>query len=140
MSTIIINGQPYAAGLYWLDRAGPAATARAARRFARPWCVHHAGQTGYAAGSEDATPEGVPTLAPALLEAIESHFWMVLVAGDAAEDDSPGSDAGRFALIKVRDSAVLADGDEVFINPDSAIEAFERARALGWELCHAGPA
>ena len=130
---IVINGQPFAAGLYWLDRAGPAATARAACRFARPWCVHFADQTGYAAGSEDATPEGVPALAPALLEAIESHFWMVLVAGDAAEDD-PGGDAGRFALIKVRDGAVLADGDELFTNRKAAIEAFERARALGWDL------
>ena len=129
MSTILINGQPFAAGLYWLERSGPAATARAARRFARPWCVHRAGQTGYAGDTEDDAPEGLPALAPALVDSIESEFWMALAAGDAAPGDS-----GRFALIKVRDGAVLADGDEVFTNRDAALEAFGRARALGWDL------
>ena len=129
MSTILINGQPFAAGLYWLERSGPAATARAARRFARPWCVHRAGQTGYAGGTEDDAPEGLPALAPALVDSIESEFWMALAAGDAATGAS-----GRFALIKVRDGAVLADGDEVFTNRDAALEAFGRARALGWDL------
>ena len=129
MSTILINGQPFAAGLYWLERAGPAATARAARRFARPWCVHRAGQTGYAGGAEGDAPEGLPALALALNEFIESEFWMALVASDAVPGDS-----GRFALTKVRDGAVLADGDEVFSNRDAAVEAFNRARALGWDL------
>ena len=96
MSTLVINGRPFAAGLYWLERAGPAATARAARRFARPWCVHRAGQTGYAGGTEDDAPEGLPALAPALVDSIESEFWMALVAGDAAPGNSGGS--GRFAL------------------------------------------
>ena len=129
MSTILINGQPFAAGLYWLERSGPAATARAARRFARPWCVHRAGQTGYAGDTEDDAPEGLPALAPALVDSIESEFWMALAAGDAAAGAS-----GRFALIKVRDGAVLADGDEIFTNRDAALEAFGRARALGWDL------
>ena len=129
MSTLVINGQPFAAGLYWLERSGPAATARAARRFARPWCVHRAGQTGYAGGTEDDAPEGLPALALALVDSNESEFWMALVAGDAATGAS-----GRFALIKVRDGAVLADGDEVFTNRDAALEAFGRARALGWDL------
>ena len=135
MSTLVINGRPFAAGLYWLDRAGPAATARAARRFARPWCVHRAGQTGYAGGAEDDAPEGLPALAPALVDSIESDFWMALVAGDAATGDSTDrGDTGHYALIKVRDGAVLADGDEVFTGRDAAVEAFERARALGWDL------
>ena len=129
MSTILINGQPFAAGLYWLERSGPAATARAARRFARPWCVHRAGQTGYAGGAEGDAPEGLPALALVLNEFIESEFWMALVASDAVPGDS-----GRFALTKVRDGAVLADGDEVFTNRDAALEAFGRARALGWDL------
>ena len=132
MSTLVINGQPFAAGLYWLERAGPASTARAARRFARPWCVHRAGQTGYAGGAEDDATEGLPALALALVDSIESDFWMALVAGDAAPGDSGGS--GRFALTKVRDGAVLADGDEVFTNRDAAVEAFTRARTLGWDL------
>ena len=135
MSTILINGRPFAAGLYWLERSGPATTARAARRFARPWCVHRAGQTGYAGGAEGDTPEGLPALAPALVDSIESDFWMALVAGDAATGDSTNrGDTGHYALIKVRDGAVLADGDEVFTGLDAAVEAFERARALGWDL------
>ena len=135
MSTILINGQPFAAGLYWLERSGPAATARAARRFARPWCVHRAGQTGYAGDTEDDAPEGLPALAPALVDLIESEFWMALVAGDAATGNSTDTgDAGHCALIKVRDGAVLADGDEVFTGRDAAVEAFNRARALGWDL------
>ena len=135
MSTILINGQRFAAGLYWLERSGPAATARAARRFSRPWCVHRAGQTGYAGGAEDDAPEGLPALAPALVDSIESDFWMALVAGDAATGDSTDrGDTGHYALTKVRDGAVLADGDEVFTNRDAAVEAFNRARALGWDL------
>ena len=135
LSTILINGQRFAAGLYWLERSGPAATARAARRFARPWCVHRAGQTGYAGGAEDDAPEGLPALALALVDSIESDFWMALVAGDAATGDSTDrGDTGHYALIKVRDGAVLADGDEVFTGRDAAVEAFNRARALGWDL------
>ena len=135
MSTLVINGLPFAAGLYWLERAGPAVTARAARRYARPWCVHRAGQTGYAGGTEDDDPEGLPALALALNEAIESEFWMALVAGHAALGDADADrDTGRYALIKVRDGAVLADGDEVFTNREGAVEAFDRARALGWDL------
>ena len=118
-----------------MERAGPATTARAARRFARPWCVHRAGQTGYAGGAEGDTPEGLPALALALVDSIESEFWMALVAGDAATGNSTDTgDTGRYALIKVRDGAVLADGDEVFTGRDAAVEAFNRARALGWDL------
>ena len=135
MSTILINGRPFAAGLYWLERAGPATTARAARRFARLWCVHRSGQTGYAGGAEGDTPEGLPALALALVDSIESEFWMALVASDAATDDATDTDdTGHYALIKVRDGAVLADGDEVFTGRDAAVEAFDRARALGWDL------
>ena len=135
MSTLVIDGQPFAAGLYWLERSGPATTARAARRFSRPWCVHRTGQTGYAGGAGGDAPEGLPALAPALVDSIESEFWMALVAGDAATVNSTDTgDTGRYALIKVRDGAVLADGDEVFTGRDAAVEAFNRARALGWDL------
>ena len=135
MSTLVVNGQPFAAGLYWLDRAGPAATARAARRFARPWCVHRAGQTGYAGGAEGDLPDGLPALAPALADSIESEFWMALVAGDAATGNATDTvGTGHYALIKVRDGAVLADGDEVFTGRGAAVEAFGRARTLGWDL------
>ena len=64
---------------------------------------------------------------------------MALAASDAAvghgeAGNSPAADTGRYALIKVRDGAVLADGDEVFTGRDAAVEAFNRARALGWDL------
>ena len=135
MSTLVINGRPFSAGLYWLDRAGPAATARAARRFARPWCVQRSDQTGYAGGTEEGDPEGFPALALALADSIKSEFWMALVAGDAATGNSTDTvDTGHYALIKVRDGALLADGDEVFTGRDAAVEAFARARALGWDL------
>ena len=55
-------------------------------------------------------------------------------AGDADTSVYGTGVAGRYALIKVRDGAVLADGDEVFGGRDAALEAFGRARALGWDL------
>ena len=133
MSTILINGRPFAAGLYWLERSGPATTARAARRFARPWCVHRAGQTGYAGGAEGDTPEGLPALAPALVDSIESEFWMALVAGDAAPGDAIDTgDTGHYALLKVRDGAVLADGDEGYC------QVVRRVPQVGGRRCSGG--
>ena len=48
------------------------------------------------------------------------------------------ADDGRHALVKARDGAFLADGDEVFADRVSALEAFERYRDVGWAL-HATP-
>ncbi|MDE0407755.1 MAG: hypothetical protein OXN81_07825, partial [Alphaproteobacteria bacterium] len=123
MSVIVIGGRRYAAGLYWLERGGARATVRTARRLGRPWCVHAGERTGFAAdigspagpgleglGPEGPGPEGLPALALALSEHIGGAFWMALVADDAAE----GGGEGRWALVKARDGAVLADGDEVF--------------------------
>ena len=135
MSAIAVGERRYAAGLYWLERGGAGATARAARRLGRPWCVHHGERTGFAAedGSrEGAGPEGLPALALALQAHLQEQFWMALVEGD-----EPGG-GGRFALVKARGGAVLADGDEVFDDRAAALEAFERARGLGWTL-HATP-
>ena len=129
MSAIAVGGRAYAAGLYWLERRGPSATARAARRLARPCYVHHGERTGFAAGDGEDSADGLPALALALLEHIEGAFWMALV-----EDDG----GGPCALVKARDGAVLADGDEFFATRAAALAAFERARALGWAL-HATP-
>ena len=155
MSAIVVGGRAYAAGLYWLGREGARATARTARRLNRPWCVHHGGRTGFAAddagqgpagpGPEGRNPAGSgpagrPALAAALLEHIEDGFWMALVEGDAdpSAAGGPGGGEGRYALVKARDGAVLADGDEVFDDRAAAIAAFGRARNLGWSL-HATP-
>ena len=162
MSGVVVGGRRYAAGLYWLERGGARATARTARKLGRPWCVHRGARTGFAEddicaedGSADGSdpagfgpagpgpaglhpagsgPEGLSALALALQELIGGEFWMALVADDAA--DAGGE--GRCALVKARDGAVLADGDEVFDDPTAAIAAFERARAFGWAL-HATP-
>ena len=144
MSVINVGGRAFAAGLYWLERGGPGATARTARRLGRPWCVHHGERTGFAADDPAETlmaetlgpqnPGGrrhecLPALALALLASIEGAFWMALVEGDAEP-----SGGRRYALVKARGGAVLADGDEVFEDRAAAVAAFERARPLGWSL------
>ena len=121
-----VGGRRFAAGLYWLERGNAASVARSARAFGRPWHVHWGGQTGYAADEEE--PGSCPSLAASLQAHIAAPFWMALVE---ATD-------GRLALVKARDGAMLADGDEVFPDRASALEAFERSRDVGWAL-HATP-
>ena len=126
MSVLAVGGRRFAAGLYWLDRGGAASVARNARAFGRPWHVHWGEQTGYATDEED--PGGCASLAASLQAHIAAPFWMALVEADD----------GRLALVKARDGAFLADGDEVFADRASALEAFQRAREVGWAL-HATP-
>ena len=66
MSVIRVGGRAFAAGLYWLERGGPGATARTARRLGRPWWVHHGERTGFAVDdpAETLVPE---TLVPETL-------------------------------------------------------------------------
>ena len=135
MSAITVGGRTFAAGLCWLERGGAGATARTARRLGRPWYVHRRERTGFAAvdpacGPEGLDPAGLPALALALLDCIDGEFWMALVEGDAAPSDG----GRRYALVKARGGAVLADGDEVFNDRAAALKAFERARTLGWML------
>ena len=115
MSVLTVGGRRFAAGLYWLEREGAASVARNARAFKRPWHVHWGGQTGYAADKE--SPKGCPSLAASLQARIAATTWMALVEADD----------GRLALVKARDGAFLADGDEVFADRESALAAFERA-------------
>ena len=122
MSVLAIGGRRFAAGLYWLERGSAASVARNARAFGRPWHVHWGEQTGYAADEED--PGGCPSVAASVQAHIAAPFWMALVAADD----------GRLALVKARDGAFLADGDEVFPDRASALEAFERSRDVGWAL------
>ena len=116
MSVLTVGGRRFAAGLYWLERGGAASVARNARAFKRPWHVHWNGQTGYAADEE--SPQACPSLAASLQAHIAAPTWMALVEADG----------GRLALVKARDGAFLADGDEVFSERSSALQAFERSR------------
>ena len=122
MSVLAIGGRRFAAGLYWLERGSAASVARNARAFGRPWHVHWGGQTGYAADEED--PGGCPSLAASLQKHVGAPAWMALL--EAAD--------GRLALVKARDGAILADGDEVFPDRASALEAFERSLGAPWAL------
>ena len=126
MSVLTTGGRRFAAGLYWLERGGAASVARNARVFKRPWHVHWGGQTGYAADEE--SPKDCPSLAASLQRHIALPSWMALVEADD----------GRLALVKARDGTFLADGDEVFSERASALDAFERGRDAGWAL-HATP-
>ena len=126
MSVLTVGGRRFAAGLYWLERGGAASVARNARAFKRPWHVHWGGQTGYAADEE--SPKGCPSLAASLQAHIALPSWMALVEADD----------GHLALVKARDGAFLADGDEVFSKRAPALDAFERGRDAGWAL-HATP-
>ena len=126
MSVLTVGGRRYVAGLFWLERGNAASVARNARAFRRPWHVHWGDQTGYAADEED--PGGCPSLAASLQAHIGAPFWMALVEADD----------GRLALVKAREGAILADGDEVFPDRAGALEAFERSREVGWSL-HATP-
>ena len=116
MSVLTIGGRRFAAGLYWLERGGAASVARNARAFKRRWHVHWGEQTGYAADEE--SPKDCPSLAASLQARIATPTWMALVEADD----------GRLALVKARDGAFLADGDEVFADREAALAAFERAR------------
>ena len=116
MSVLTIGERRFAAGLYWLEREGAGSVARNARAFKRPWHVHWGEQTGYAADEE--SPKGCPSLAASLQARIAAPTWMALVE----------SDDGRLALVRARDGAFLADGDEVFSDREAALAAFERAR------------
>ena len=125
MSVLTIGRRRFAAGLYWLERGGAASVARNARAFKRPWHVHWGGQSGYAADEE--SPKGCPSLAASLQGRIAAPTWMALVEADD----------GRLALVKARDGAFLADGDEVFADREAALAAFERA--CGGTESSAGP-
>ena len=76
------------------------------------------GRPGYAANEE--SPKDCPSLAASLQAHIAAPTWMALVEGDD----------GRLALVKARDGALLADGDEVFSERASALDAFERSRGV----------
>ena len=128
MSVVVLGGERYAAGLDWTERAGRAATARRAREHDRPFVVHWRDQTGFGPGGPESV-EGLPSLAAALSAHVGAASFVALVEGQG----------GRFALTRVRDGIILADGDEVFDDREAALAAFERARRAGGWAPYATP-
>ena len=130
MSVILVGGRRYAANLRWLERAGRRGTARTAERLRRHWFVHDGEHTGFAGRDASGCPNGLPALSLALLTLIGNGRWVALVEGAAM------GGATLYALVKARDGAVLADGEDVFSDRAAALRAFERSP--GWVL-HATP-
>ena len=128
MSVVVLGGERFAAGLDWMDRAGRSATARRARELGRPFVAHWRNQTGFGPGGPESV-EGLPSLAAALSAHVGVASFVALAGGQG----------GRFALVRVRDGSILADGDEVFDDREAAVAAFERARKAGGWAPYATP-
>ena len=122
MNVLTFNKRSFAVGLHWMERGSKAGVVAHAVNFNAPYFVHWEKQTGYLSGESD-SPEGLPSLSLALLRVVPKKFFMALVQ----------SDEGAYALVKVRDRAVQADGESVFTERGAAIEAFEKARTMGYE-------
>ena len=130
MSVISVGGRRYAANLCWLERFGR--TARTAEWLQRHWLVHRGKRTGFAAWDASGCPEGLPALSLALMALIGGGRWVALLEGAATDGGA------LYALVRARDGAVLADGEELFYDRATALEACERFWSPGWAL-HATP-
>ena len=122
MSTLLISGRPWAAGLVWRQRSHRASEARMARRFQRPFLVHVRARTGFAG------PDGEPgqvSLAAALAHHIEDTDWIALLADDGD---------GRVALIRQVEGAIPGDGDEIHPGREEALAALAPLRRPGVPL------
>ena len=119
MSTLVISGRPWAAGLVWRQRSHRASEARMARRFHRPFLVHSGARTGFAGPDGEA---GQASLAAALALHIEEADWIALLADDGD---------GRVALVRQAEGAFPGDGDEIHPGRDEALAALGRLRRRG---------
>ena len=122
MSTLIIGGRPWAAGLAWRARSHRASEARTARRFDCPFLVHSRHQTGFA--DPDDT-EGLVSLAAALARHLDESEWIA-----ALQDD----DGGSVAVVRFENGGFPPDGDEIFPDRGSARDAIRRSRRPGVAL------
>ena len=117
MSVIVVCGERYAAGLDWEDR-----NARFLRSRDYAWHVARPGQIGRAPehGEHHAR---LPSLAACLVDVTPGENWVALVEGQG----------DRYAVVRVADGSLLADGDRVYDGRELALAAFDRAQAA-----HAG--
>ena len=116
MSTIVISGRPWAAGLVWRQRSHRASEARMARRFHCPFLVHSGTRTGFAGPDGEA---GQVSLAAALAHHIKEADWIALLADDVD---------GRVALLRQVEGAFPGDGDEIHPGREEALAALVRLR------------
>ena len=119
MSTLVVSGRPWAAGLVWRQRSHRASEARMAQRFRRPFLVHAGTRTGFAGPDGEA---GQVSLAAALAHHIEEPDWIALLADDGD---------GRVALVRQEEGAFPGDGDEIHPGRDEALAALDRTRRPG---------
>ncbi len=119
MSTLVISGRPWAAGLVWRQRSHRASEARMARRFHCPFLVHSGARTGFAGPDGEA---GQVSLAAALACHIEESDWIALLADDGD---------GRVALLRQVEGAFPGDGDEIHPGRDEALDSLDRLRRPG---------
>ena len=119
MSTLLISGRPWAAGLVWRQRSHRASEARMARRFRCPFLVHSGMQTGFAGGEVRA---GQASLGAALARHLRQTDWIALLADDTD---------GRVALLRQVDGVFPPDGDEIHASRDEALAVLERLRRPG---------
>ena len=119
MSTLVVSGRPWAAGLVWRQRSHRASEARMARRFRRPFLVHSGTRTGFA---EPDGHRGQVSLAAALAHHIDDTDWIALLADDGD---------GRVAVIRQVEGAFPGDGDDVYPGRDDALAALDRLRRPG---------
>ena len=119
MSTLVISGRPWAAGLVWRQRSHRASEARVARRFHCPFLVHSGARTGFAGPDGEA---GEVSLAAALAHHIGAADWIALLADDGD---------GRVALLRQVEGAFPGDGDEIHPGREEALAALDRLRRPG---------
>lgn len=122
MSTLVISGRPWAAGLVWRQRSHRASEARMARRFRCPFLVHSGARTGFAGPDGEA---GQVSLAAALAHHIEEPDWIALLADDGD---------GGIALVRQVEGAFPGDGDEIYPSRDEALAALAPLRRPGVPL------
>lgn len=130
MSVVLqFGGRGYVAGLYWTQ---PGTEEDRESRRERAWTVEWGDQTGWVpkeAGLRGV--DGVPSLAASVAA------YLGGVGGDGPEGGWVAllqADDGRFALVRARDGAIVAGGDEVFDDAVTALDSLAGARADGADV------
>ncbi len=115
MATIRAGGEAWVAGMTWMSPRSGRTLRRAAREADAVACLEMATMTGLA-GQEDADPTGTPSLAAALIDALQDAAWIAVVnAGN------------HIAMIRCEGGMIGDDGDIIV---DDATEALRRLATI----------